>query len=219
LSLLKSVGKAVKKVAKGIGKVAKVAAPIAASFLPGPLGTVASLVAGGGSVPNIRTLPGGTMANSILQGIGYAGDVYAQRLPVPRAPTLPRTMPQTRPAPGPGGGPVLRPGETQGRIRIPGAARNKLTPWGWLPKVGRRAAELAGWLAIGQYWYDQVSGSVVAIKFTRRMNPLNARALRRAIRRVKGATRICREVERITAPRRGGARSRRGSARAEAACR
>jgi len=67
--------------------------------------------------------------------------------------------------------------------------------------VSRRAAEAAGWILVGKYYYDQ-AGMLMGTKVSRRLNPLNHRALRRAIRRVKSARKICNMVEKIAGPRR-----------------
>lgn len=199
MSLLKKLGKAVKK-------VVRVAAPVALPFVAGPLGAVAGAAISRALGPTA----GAVVSRALPQALTYAaqprvmpggGEVVAQRLPVPRAPTVPRAPGRTST------GPVTGP-----------TTRRKITPFGDLPRVSRALAEGLGWIAFGAYWLHE--GVVVAARTQRRMNPLNARALRRAIRRVHGATRICREVERITTPRRRGTRSRgRGSARAEAACR
>lgn len=87
-----------------------------------------------------------------------------------------------------------------------------MTPWGYVGTISRTAASAAGYILIGKYYYDQ-AGMLVGVKTTRRLNPLNHRALRRAIRRVKSARKICNQVEKIAGPR------RRAPPRKEARCR
>lgn len=205
-----SLFKGVRRAVKSVGRLVKTAAPVVAPFVAGPLGGALALAAG----PGAR---------------------YAQ-LPVPRVPTPPVRVPPRGPGGpgprGPGGGPTW-----EGRPRPPGGAapvplpypedgdeeaprqlRACTTPWGKLYKYGRRQAKASGWMPWGRYWVDR--GVIVGCRYTRRMNPLNPRALRRAIRRVKGATKIAREVDRITGTRRRRAlpAPRRAGTRAEAVC-
>ena len=102
-----------------------------------------------------------------------------------------------------------------GRQAYVGAARLA----GQFPRVvkwTKRAAAAAGYLVIGGLVYD-AAGNLIGKAASRRMNPLNHRALSRAIRRVKGAKRICRKVESITGTRARRA-SRGGRSRAAASC-
>lgn len=65
------------------------------------------------------------------------------------------------------------------------------TPGG---KWTRKAIRDAGLVVTGGLVFD-AAGNLMGSVARRRMNPLNARALRRAIRRVKSARGICRDVE------------------------
>lgn len=205
MSLLKKIGKFAKKAIRAVAPIASIL-PVTAPF------AIAAQVAGAVAGGRPAARPGGSPFDLVSMAMPQA---YAQ--PLPRQ--LPVPIPRTTP-------PVTIPRTGGGRITpAPGSNRDsmgrllKRTAIGWLPRVGRAAASAAGWVAIGAYWLD-AAGNIVGVRTSRRMNPLNHRALRRAISRVKGATKICREVERITAPRRRGGRSSgRGSARAEAACR
>ena len=113
---------------------------------------------------------------------------------------------------------------TLGTLRaIPGMARQAFAPVarlaGRFPQVAKwtkRAAAAAGYIVIGGLVYD-AAGNLMGKAASRRMNPLNHRALSRAIRRVKGAKRICRKVESITGSRARRA-SRSGRSRAAASC-
>jgi len=188
----------------------KTIAPVAATIAGGPfLGPIAGAVVGGVlnrpvpmSAPSMTPLVGMALPGAgFVAGVGSMGPLGRPVGPgtVPRLPA-PRTTP-ARPVPGPSG---------------TGAPRVKMTPYGTLARYGAKAAAAAGWITIGKYWYDTVSQQIVGIRTSRRMNPLNVHALRRSIRRVKGATRICREVEKITKCRTRGGGSRRGAARASA---
>lgn len=204
-----SLFKGLRKGIKTLGRAVRQAAPLVAPFVAGPIGAGLAIAAGATS--------------------------YAQ-LPVPRAPTPPARIPPRGPGGpgprGPGGGPTWEgrprgptpplplpiPGEEQERDDAARQLRVCSTPWGKLYKYGRRQARAAGWMPWGRYWVDR--GVIVGCRYTRRMNPLNPRALRRAIRRVKGATKIAREVDRITGSRRRRAlpAPRRAGSRAEAVC-
>lgn len=198
-----------KKALKKVGKIAMKAAPLI-SLVPGvgqiagpALMAINAAKAARGARP--QAAPGGSdfgsfdLTGMAMQQVGYApstGAVAPSRAPVPRG-GVPR---------GAGGGPVR-----QGPIRMP-TGRPKMTPWGYVGTISRTAASAAGYILIGKYYYDQ-AGMLVGVKTTRRLNPLNHRALRRAIRRVKSARKICNQVEKIAGPR------RRAPPRKEARCR
>lgn len=63
-----------------------------------------------------------------------------------------------------------------------------------LPKVNKAAAKALGWVTVGALVYD-AAGNLMGQTTTRRMNPLNARAARRAIRRIKSVRKIVRGIE------------------------
>lgn len=92
-------------------------------------------------------------------------------------------------------------------------ARGAAAAWKRAPGWSRAAAKAAGYIVIGATVFDG-SGNEVGRIAGRRMNPLNHRALSRAIRRVKGAKRICRKVESITGTKRRAAPRSRSTARA-----
>lgn len=86
-------------------------------------------------------------------------------------------------------------------IRQVGGAVARVARSPTVRKWSRRAAAAANLVVIGSLVYD-AAGNIVGQVGRRRMNPLNARALRRAISRVKSAKNICQQVERITGGRR-----------------
>lgn len=164
------------KLAKKAGKVLKKVAPL----IPGPIGTIAGAVLnrGGG---------GGT-------GAATTASMFPVALP-PIAATVGRALPAIgRALPGIG----RATGQAVGRVA--GAGRALVRKY---PKSARALAEL-GLFAVGGVVYDAATGQPVGTVNRRRMNPLNARALRRAMSRVKSAKNICRQVEKLT----GGARRR-----------
>lgn len=71
------------------------------------------------------------------------------------------------------------------------------TPGG---KWTKRAIRELGLIVVGGLVYS-AAGELLGSTARRRMNPMNARALRRAIRRVKSARGICNDIERML-PRR-----------------
>ena len=75
-----------------------------------------------------------------------------------------------------------------------------------LPGVGTAIA-VAG---AGSMLYDEVTGMFHHTRRRRRMNPLNVRAARRAIRRIKAVRKITNEIERSLPKARSTARSRGG---------
>lgn len=190
MSLLKKIGKVFKPIAKALKPVAG----LALTAFGGPVGAIAGgLLAAsskpkGAGPPALPSLP--EMAMSLTGYTQAAGALPAI------------TGAATRVVPGAGraAGGIIR-GATGAYEVGKAAGRLVKTPVGYLKKYGKKAGEAAGWITIGGYWLDQ-AGNVVGKRSTRRLNPLNARALRRAITRVKSAKRICNEVERITAPRR-----------------
>lgn len=71
-------------------------------------------------------------------------------------------------------------------------------------KWSRRAAKAAGYVISGIYVYDIAGNIVGEVQRSRRINPLNARALNRAMKRVCKARDIAKKVEKISscAPKR-----------------
>lgn len=102
-----------------------------------------------------------------------------------------------------------------GRFAGP-VVRGATAAWKRAPAWSRAAAKAAGYIVIGATVFDG-DGNEVGRVAGRRMNPLNHRALSRAIRRVKGAKRICRKVDSIVGSRARRA-SRGGRSRAAASC-
>lgn len=118
-----------KKLVRGAGKLVGKAA----SFIPGPIGTVAKVVGG-----------------------VAAGASAARKMAGP-------SLPAIRSLPGVGAvGPAIR-------------------------TVGRTAGRVAGAAATGAILYDAAGNIVQGGKRTRRINPLNHKALNRALRRVCSA--------------------------------
>lgn len=156
-------------------KVARYAGK-AARFIPGPIGGIARI------------------AGMAATGLGAAALGTKLALPGMRAtamalPALPGMVAGGR-ALVRGAGPLARAGIGAGRALV-----RKY------PKSARALAEL-GLFAAGGMVFDAVTGEPVGIVARRRMNPLNHRALRRAISRVCSARRICAQVEQIAGPRR-----------------
>ena len=78
--------------------------------------------------------------------------------------------------------------------------------------VARRVPQIAAAAAVGSVVYD-IYGRVVGTgsRKRRRINPMNARAARRAIRRIKGARKMLQQIERQL-PKQRAAAPRRNSA-------
>lgn len=186
------------KLAKGAGKLIGKVAPIA-SIIPGPVGVAGRILGGLGKVagtaatiagvaavmkPTIR--PGGP-GGPISMGMGPS----AIGLPVIGA----AARVATRALPGVG-------------AAVAGGARAALGAGRGLLRRFPRSAKILGQLglfAAGGFVYDQ-AGNLVGRVAYRRMNPLNAKAAKRAARRIKATHRLCREIESCL-PRRAAPRS------------
>lgn len=104
-----------------------------------------------------------------------------------------------------------------GRVALPGIGR---AVGGAVTAVGRRvskrgltvlskkAIKQAGYFVVGGLIYD-AAGNLIGETAKRRMNPLNHRALNRAIRRVCSAKSISKKIEKLTG---SGTRRRSGAA-------
>lgn len=180
-----------KKLGRGIKRLAKNVAPL----LPGPAGVIAGALAGRGGAkaqasrptfnlpPTMGALP--NVASSFaLPAIPAVSNAIGVAMSIPR---IARSIPGVAGA----AGRVIR-----GTVsRMPAGGTGRIAKW------SKRAAAAAGYLTVGSLIYDQ-AGNIIGQAKRRRMNPLNHRALTRAVRRVKGATKICREVEKLTGSRR-----------------
>lgn len=166
------------KLAKKAGKALKKIAPIAAPLIGGPVGTILGGIAGGRG-------GGGGVAAPPTMNMGMF-----PALP-PIAATIGRSLPAVIPRVLPGLGTAARAGGAVARVARSPAVK----------KWGRRAINAAGWYTVGSAVFD-AAGNYMGQVGRRRMNPLNHRALRRAISRVKSAKKICAQVERIAGPRR-----------------
>lgn len=157
MSLLKRLGKVVKKVA-----------PVA-SFIPGPIGAIGKVASVVGASKAAMNIPGTSsfIAASLPRAVG----------------ALPRVLPGA----GAVGGAIARGVGAIGSRAVMGAAR----------KWSKRAAKLAGYAIIGAGVYDSL-GNLVGTVQRRKMNPLNHRALDRAVRRVCSAKKVLKKVEKLT---------------------
>lgn len=153
MSLLKRLGKVVKKIA-----------PVA-SFVPGPIGAIGKVASVVGA-SRAAMIPGTSafVAGALPRAVG----------------ALPRVLPGV----GAVGGTIAR---GVGRAVTSGAAR----------KWSKRAAKLAGYAIIGAGVYDSM-GNLVGTAARRKINPLNHRALDRAVRRVCAAKKVLKRVEKLT---------------------
>lgn len=158
MSLLKSIGKFAKRVVKK-------AAPLA-SFIPGPVGAIATA---GGSVLAAR--------KAAVQPMGMLGTL-------PALGGIARTLPTVLPRVLPGVGAAVGRG-------VSTVARGGIRRW------SKAAAKAAGYTIVGQAIYD-AAGNLIGHTSRRRINPLNHRALSRAITRVCSAKKIVKKIEKLT---------------------
>lgn len=63
-------------------------------------------------------------------------------------------------------------------------------------RAAGRLARDVGTVVVGGLIIDSMTGQVVGRRRSRRINPLNAKAARRAIRRIKSVRKICLDIER-----------------------
>jgi len=78
-----------------------------------------------------------------------------------------------------------------------GAMTTALRTYGpGLIKMGKKAAEAAGYIISGIWIFDQ-AGNIVGQVKKHKMNYMNGKAARRAVRRIKGVRKICHSIERM----------------------
>jgi len=158
MSLLKRIGKGLKKVVSKVG-------PLAAA-IPGPVGVIAGAA---GSILAAK--------QAAVQPMGMVGTLPALGGVVRALPTaLPRVLPGIGAATRTIGGAVAR---------------------GGIRKWSKAAAKAAGYTIVGQAIYD-AAGNLIGHTSRRRINPLNHRALSRAITRVCSAKKIVKKIEKLT---------------------
>lgn len=78
--------------------------------------------------------------------------------------------------------------------RVAGAAIGRA---GGLPRIGREVAKAVGFGVVGDLLLDNSGQPIARVKKRRRINPLNTKALNRAISRVCAAKKICDRVDKI----------------------
>lgn len=65
-----------------------------------------------------------------------------------------------------------------------------------LIKMGKKAAEALGYIVTGGWIFDQ-AGSIIGQVKKPKMNYMNGKAAKRAVRRIKGVRKICHSIERM----------------------
>lgn len=160
-----------------VGKFAKKALRTVAPLIPGPIGAIAGIATQmpqrgrgmpsmtGGGFPQLPRIPTTTQAGIGLPSI------------IPKLPGMVRSLPGV----GAVGGAVAR--GAQAIARSP-AAR----------KWSKRAIQAVGGYTIGSAVFD-AAGNFLGHRARRTMNPLNPKAARRAIRRVKAVRKLCHSIE------------------------
>jgi hypothetical protein len=94
------------------------------------------------------------------------------------------------------GGPLMNSmGAALPALRTAGAGAMRTYGPGLL-KMGKKAAEAAGYLVTGMWIVDE-TGNIVGQVKRAKMNYMNGRAAKRAVRRVKGAMKLLRNIERM----------------------
>lgn len=157
-------------------------------------GSIPTSTPGGSAVPTSSTFPttGGpsqrntsavSIINMISQGLNVLTQVQGLRNRMP--PPIPSALPG-----------ILSPiGPTPGLISLlpalPGGGGTTVGGFGGGPATARGGMPMQG-PPSGYHWAKDGSGRIVR---NRHMNPLNASAARRAIRRIKGARRMLRSIE------------------------
>ncbi|MGH8833336.1 MAG: hypothetical protein ACREXV_19970 [Polaromonas sp.] len=149
------------------------------------LQTVSGVLQGGGIVPTSIPGIGGPISTTGVMPMSIA----ASRLPA--FPALPG-----------GGGivktglPLLAAGTALARTAAPALISGGRA---LLARVSPKVARALGWVTIGGLVYD-AAGNLQGATKRRQMNPLNARAARRAVRRIKSVRKLCQRIE-STLPR------------------
>lgn len=68
---------------------------------------------------------------------------------------------------------------------------------GLVRRYGKKAMAALNLFAVGSIVYDAATGQAVGTRYTRKINPLNHKELRFAIRRVKASARVGRQIEKV----------------------
>ena len=162
----------------GLKRIVKKAVPIASGFLTGGIG---GAVQGAISkTSSQRVLPGGGLVNTGMSTAGIFGGMPSfGGPPMSRASMLPAITGIAR---------AIGPGAIAGAVRL--GRRG-------LQIISKNKAKALGYIITGGLVYD-AAGNLMGETSTRRMNPLNHRALNRAIRRVCGAKKISKKIEKLT---------------------
>lgn len=182
MSLWSKAKKLVNKAAKYLPAIAQaIPSSKGLATAAGTLQTVAGVLQGGGVMP-----PAGLPGRGVSTGV------------VPMSIAASSSFPAF-PSPGGGGTPGLV--KTGFPVLAAGAgALARSAPAivaggrALLARVSPRVAKALGWATVGGLVYD-AAGNLQGKAATRRMNPLNPRAARRAIRRVKAVRKLCHKLE------------------------
>jgi len=151
---------------------------------PGLFGFLGKAVRGVAGVVSKLGIPGISGAAGLVGGLLGGGRVGPGITPT----FAPGGMPMMYPAQAPMGAPLAGP-LAAGQRFVPGGATGRGAGCG----VGTRPNKSGYWLKSGQY----VAPETVCVK-SRRMNPLNPRALSKAMRRIESAKRASSVLSRIT---------------------
>jgi hypothetical protein len=135
-------------------------------------------------------------------GVG-GGDMYATFPSLPPAPATRLSTAGAAGVIGSAAGQLARYIGARGGAAAIGTAISRRVGRRGLQVVSKRAARALGYVTLGGLVYD-LAGNLVGETSTRRMNPLNAKALNRSIRRVCAAKKISKKIEKLTgtSPRR-----------------
>lgn len=157
------------KLFKPVVKVAKKLMPLA-SAIPGPIGAVAKV-------------------GTAVMAAGGAARYGRSTMTAASMPALPQAPMRVMPGVGSG--------VASTAVRLAGRAVGTAVGAVRSGKVSKALARAMGWVVVGSVAYD-MAGNIMGTVTKRRMNPLNHRALNRAIRRVCGAKKISKKIEKLT---------------------
>lgn len=178
---------------------AKKAISKAAKYLPGIAQAVPTSKGLANAAATLQAVSGVIGPGGLGQSLpGIAGPIA---LPKTGVQTVSMNLPQFPQLPGGGGG-IVKTGlpfvAAAGAAALPAlraaapaviqGAKNLI------PKISPRVAKALGWVSVGALVYD-AAGNLMGRKAVRHMNPLNGRAAKRAIRRIKAVRKIVRGIE------------------------
>lgn len=157
------------------------------------------------AVPSSKALAGAAQAFQTGATIAQGGGLAAITGAMPSPGAMPMSLqagnfPAFPSLPGGSGGGIVKTGlpmvaAAAGTAIVRAAPAIAAGARSLLARVSPRVAKALGWVTVGGLVYDAAGNLQGQVK-RRQMNPLNPRAARRAVRRIKSVRKLCSSIER-----------------------